>query len=97
MLKTIVLLVSSAAAMYGCEHARVGDEQGMLNEANCLFHYSDENKDGYLSHESINAFVRNYIEEEELEERIIRDIEGDYGEHVSRDEFYSVYGYMKYH
>ena len=97
MLKTIALLVSSATAMYGCPHARVGDEQGMLNEANCLFYYSDQNKDGFLSHESVRYFVREYIEERELEERIIRDIEEDYGGRVSRDEFYNVYGYMKYH
>ena len=94
---SIVLLVSTASAMYGCPHASVGDEEGMLREADCLFRNSDMNRDGILSHESTKDFVRKYLEDRELEQDIINDIEERYGRKMSKDEFYGVYGYMKYH
>ena len=94
---SIVLLVSTATALYGCQHASAGDEEGMLREADCLFHRSDVNKDGILSHESTKAFVKNYLEDRELEQEIVNDIEERYGRKMSKEEFYGVYGYMKYH
>ena len=93
----ILLMASTVSAMYGCAHAEVGDEEGMLQEANCLFHRSDINKDGELSHQSTRQFVTDYLESEEIEERVIQDIERDYGTRISKDEFYGVFGYMKYH
>ena len=47
---SIIALVSTVSALYGCQHARVGHEEEMLREADCLFHNSDMNKDGILSH-----------------------------------------------
>ena len=61
---SLLLLVSTASAYLGCEHAELGDENGMLREAECIFYRSDQNHNDRLSPESTNQFVRNYIEDE---------------------------------
>ena len=58
---SIIALVSTVSALYGCQHARVGHEEEMLREADCLFHNSDMNKDGILSHQSTRHFVKKYL------------------------------------
>ena len=94
---SIALLVSSASAYLGCPIAEIGNEEQMLQEANCLVHRSDINKDAKLSHPTTRNFVSNYLENQVLVDNIIDDIEYKYGQHLERPEFYEVYGYLKYH
>ena len=47
----------------------------MNREADCIFHTSDKNKNGVLSHESTRQFIHGYIPDYELEDEIILDIE----------------------